>query len=114
MKMIRRDEFKTKHMKKNVRAGPARKDHHSAQVRSQFTKLFTKATCNSARVFYVLFAQPEIKENYHYQNYQKDLIFRIKGWSLMRPNWPKLSSLAQKTSALDSFQFFGAILVSKG
>ena len=24
----------------------------------------------------------------------------------MRPNWPKLVSLAQKTCTLDSFQFF--------
>ena len=32
----------------------------------------------------------------------------------MRTNWPKLASLAQKTCALDSFQFFGVILASKG
>ena len=31
----------------------------------------------------------------------------------MRPNWPKLASKAQKTCALDSFQFFGVILASK-
>ena len=28
----------------------------------------------------------------------------------MRPKWPKLASLAQKTCTLDSFQFFGVIL----
>ena len=32
----------------------------------------------------------------------------------MRPNWPKIASLAKKTYTLDSFQFFGVILVSKG
>ena len=31
----------------------------------------------------------------------------------MRPNWSKLASLAQKTYTLDSFQFFGVILVPK-
>ena len=32
----------------------------------------------------------------------------------MRPNWPKLTTLAQKTCTLDSFQFFGVILASNG
>ena len=32
----------------------------------------------------------------------------------MRPNWSKLASLAQKTCTLDSFQFLGEILASKG
>ena len=31
----------------------------------------------------------------------------------MMPYWPKLASLAQKTYTLDSFQFFGVILVAK-
>ena len=29
----------------------------------------------------------------------------------MRPNWPKLASLAQKTCTIDSFKFSGVILV---
>ena len=32
----------------------------------------------------------------------------------MRPNWPKLASLAQKSCTLDSFQFFSVFLASKG
>ena len=31
-----------------------------------------------------------------------------------RPYWPKLASLTQKTCTLDSFQFFGVMLASKG
>ena len=31
----------------------------------------------------------------------------------MRPNWPKLASMAQKTCTLDSFQLFGVILLPK-
>ena len=31
----------------------------------------------------------------------------------MRPNWPKLASLAQKICTLDSFQFFIVILAAK-
>ena len=30
----------------------------------------------------------------------------------MRPDWPKLASLAQKTCTLDNIQFFGVILAS--
>ena len=32
----------------------------------------------------------------------------------MRPKWPNLASLAQKTSTLDSFQFFGVVTASNG
>lgn len=32
----------------------------------------------------------------------------------MRPSWPKLASLAQKTFTVDSFQFFAVILAAKG
>ena len=32
----------------------------------------------------------------------------------MKPNWPKLASMAEKTCTFDSFQFFSVILVSKG
>ena len=31
----------------------------------------------------------------------------------MRPYWPILASLTQRTCALDSFQFFGVIIDSK-
>ena len=31
----------------------------------------------------------------------------------MRPYWPKLASLAQKTCTLDGFQFFSIVLASK-
>ena len=40
--------------------------------------------------------------------------FEIILGSLMRPNSPKLVRLAQKICTLDSFQFSGVILASKG
>ena len=63
-------------MKKNVRASPARKDHHLAQVQSQFTRRYNKINVQICPCLLCIVVQPEIKENYHYQ---KDSIFRIKG-----------------------------------
>ena len=38
-------------------------------------------------------------------------LLKIRG-SMMRPNWPKLASLAQKTSTLQLFSFLKVCLLS--
>ena len=74
-KKVQSDKFKTKHMKKNVRASPARKDHHLAQARSQFTREYIKINVQICPCLLCIVVQPEIKEHYRYQ---KGSIFRIK------------------------------------
>ena len=44
----KRDEFETKHVEKNVRACSTRKDHHLAQVLSQFPIEYSNSMCKSA------------------------------------------------------------------
>ena len=67
MKKVQSDKFKTKHMKKNVRASPARKD--------QFTREYIKINVQICPCLICIVVQPEIKEHYRYQ---KGSIFRTK------------------------------------
>ena len=76
MKKVQDDKFKTKHMKRNVRASPARKDHHLAQVRSQFTREYLKINVQICPCLLCIVVQPEINEH---SRYQKGSIVRIKG-----------------------------------
>ena len=54
-------------MKKNVRASSARKDHHLAQVRSQFTREYIKINVQICLCLLCVVVRPEIKEKYCYQ-----------------------------------------------
>ena len=62
-KKVQSDKFKTKHMKKNVRASPARKDHHLAQVRSQFTREYIKINVQICPYLLCIVVQQVIPQN---------------------------------------------------
>ena len=62
MKKVQSQKFKTKHMKQNVRASPARKDHHLAQVRSQFTREYIQINVRICPCLLCIVVQPEKKE----------------------------------------------------
>ena len=75
-KKVQSNNFKTKHMKKNIRASPARKDHHLTHVRFQFTREYIKIKVQICPCLLYIVVQLEIKEIFRYQ---KGSIFRIKG-----------------------------------